>query len=170
VCDTLPPTASIPLPFSAQDILDLHPTVILGTAGVWPPITKKSCVHPWHRPLQWTSWQHIWPTNPPRTRKQGTAQRASALATTPPLPSLRARPLLPLTMASSPQDSPTQLDPHPISPTLASSNFGNWRTMFDSSTETHLNAGTTRFLGNSRLCKGRYLALLRCLSPLGAPI
>jgi hypothetical protein len=31
VCDTLPPTASIPLPFSAQDILDLHPTVILGT-------------------------------------------------------------------------------------------------------------------------------------------
>ena len=84
-----------------------------------PPITRQSCVHPWHRPLQWTSWQHIWPTNPPRTRKQGTAQRASALATTPPLPSLRARPLFPLTVASSTQASPTQVDPHCHAPNFA---------------------------------------------------
>ena len=102
------------------------------------------------RPLQWTSWQNIWPTNPPRTRKQGTA--ANALATTPPLPSSRTKgsrtkPLLPLT-ASSPQDPSTQLDLHPISLMQTSLNFRNWRVMF-SSTVTHLNAGTTRFLSNS---------------------
>jgi hypothetical protein len=99
------------------------------------------------RPQQWTSWQHIWPTvNPPQTRKQGTT--ANALATTPPLPSWGARPLLPLTTASLPQEPTTQLDLHPISLMLTSLNFRNWRMMF-SSTVTHLNAGITRFLSNS---------------------
>ena len=99
------------------------------------------------RPQQWTSWQHIWPTvNPPQTRKQGTT--ANALATTPPLPSWGARPLLPLTTASLPQEPTTQLDLHPISLMLTSLNFRNWRMMF-SSTVIHLNARSTRFLSNS---------------------
>jgi hypothetical protein len=46
VCDTLPPTASIPLPFFAQDTLALHPTVTLvsGSGAV------KSGAHPWQQP------------------------------------------------------------------------------------------------------------------------
>ena len=44
VCDTLPYAASIPLPFSAQDILNLHPTVILGTLVACMPSDHQEVV------------------------------------------------------------------------------------------------------------------------------
>ena len=74
VRDKLPPTASITLPFSAQDILALHPTVTLVCGSGHRP--RKSCVYPWQQTAATERFAAYLATQPVSKKKTGKRNRS----------------------------------------------------------------------------------------------
>ena len=128
VRDNLPPNASTPLPFTAMELLDLHPTVALGSNPWFPEMTcDQRAPFIGDRPQQLTFLLHIWTHIPGRRDAVAPTNKH----VTSPVPSSRDKPLLPF-RASSPKGPgkafATIMTP-PTSPMQTWSNCGTWRRM-----------------------------------------
>ena len=139
VCDMLPPNASTPLPFTAMDLLDLHPTVAL----VGPRGPQMTCTLFWRQTAATDLFAAYLDTH--SGRNKGDAIAPTNKHVTLPVPSSRDKPLS-LFGASSPPGSGAPLSSHttrhPTSPMQTCSNWRTWRRMF-CFTATRTHAGGT---------------------------
>jgi hypothetical protein len=123
VCDNLPPNASTPLPFTAMDLLDLHPTVALGSTSY---LAEMTCTIYWRQTAATDRFAAYLNTHPRTTRRSRSNKQARNVARA----SFARQALVALEGVITPgaQRYPMTVIT-PTSPIQTSFNCGTWRSM-----------------------------------------